>query len=207
MAKKHGAYFIVDEVQTGVGATGKFWAHEHWGLKDGEEPDFVTFSKKMQASGIYHKKELRPNAAYRIYGTWMVRPHVVTPLSSMELSLTVQGDPIRSLQARKMIELIEKHDLVSHTSQIGTLLADNLKQILSSSSTAQNLRGETKGTFMSWDFETPALRDGFVGKMRKEGIQMGGCGERSVRLRPMLTFGEQHVEILSEAVEKVLKGM
>lgn len=59
-------------MQTGVGATGKFWAHEHWGLKDGEEPDFVTFSKKMQASGVYHKKELRPNAAYRIYGTWMV---------------------------------------------------------------------------------------------------------------------------------------
>jgi 4-aminobutyrate aminotransferase/(S)-3-amino-2-methylpropionate transaminase len=72
IAKTHGAYFIVDEVQTGVGATGKFWAHEHWGLQEGEEPDFVTFSKKMQASGIYHKKELRPNQAYRIYGTWMV---------------------------------------------------------------------------------------------------------------------------------------
>lgn len=75
LAKEHGAYFIVDEVQTGVAATGKFWAHEHWGLKSGEEPDFVTFSKKMQASGIYHKKELRPNAAYRIYGTWMVSPY------------------------------------------------------------------------------------------------------------------------------------
>ena len=106
-----------------------------------------------------------------------------------------------------MIQLIEQHNLVSHTSQIGSLLAGNLKQILSSSSHAQNLRGETKGTLMSWDFETAALRDGFVGKMRKEGIQMGGCGERSVRLRPMLTFGERHVGILSEAVEKVLKGM
>lgn len=72
IAKKHGAYFIVDEVQTGVGATGKFWAHEHWGLEAGEEPDFVTFSKKMQASGVYHKKETRPASAYRIYGTWMV---------------------------------------------------------------------------------------------------------------------------------------
>jgi len=74
IAKKHGAYFIVDEVQTGVGATGKFWAHEHWGLQEGEEPDFVTFSKKMQASGIYHKKDLRPLQSYRIYGTWMVSP-------------------------------------------------------------------------------------------------------------------------------------
>ena len=72
IAKKHGAYFIVDEVQTGVGATGKFWAHEHWGLQAGEEPDFVTFSKKMQASGVFHKAETRPSAPYRIYGTWMV---------------------------------------------------------------------------------------------------------------------------------------
>lgn len=80
IAKTHGAYFIVDEVQTGVGATGKFWAHEHWGLKEGEEPDFVTFSKKMQASGIYHKKELRPNQAYRIYGTWMVGLFLESPL-------------------------------------------------------------------------------------------------------------------------------
>jgi 4-aminobutyrate aminotransferase/(S)-3-amino-2-methylpropionate transaminase len=77
IAKKHGAFFIVDEVQTGVGATGKFWAHEHWGLKEGEEPDFVTFSKKMQASGIYHKKDLRPLQSYRIYGTWMVSPTYV----------------------------------------------------------------------------------------------------------------------------------
>lgn len=72
LAKKHGAYFIVDEVQTGVGATGKFWAHEHWGLEQGEEPDMVTFSKKMQASGIYHKTSMRPGESYRIYGTWMV---------------------------------------------------------------------------------------------------------------------------------------
>lgn len=72
IARKHGAFFIVDEVQTGVGATGTFRAHEKWGLKQGEEPDFVTFSKKMQAAGVFHKKETRPNAPYRNYNTWMV---------------------------------------------------------------------------------------------------------------------------------------
>ncbi len=44
LCEKHGVFFIVDEVQTGAGATGKFWAHEHWGLTS--PPDFVTFSKK-----------------------------------------------------------------------------------------------------------------------------------------------------------------
>ena len=46
----------MDEVQTGGGASGKFWAHEHWRLPAGEEPDFVTFSKKLQGGGYFHKR-------------------------------------------------------------------------------------------------------------------------------------------------------
>ncbi len=59
-AKRHGAAFIVDEVQTGVATTGKFWAHEHWNLTS--PPDFVTFSKKMQASGFYHTVDTKARA-------------------------------------------------------------------------------------------------------------------------------------------------
>lgn len=61
---------IVDEVQTGCGATGKFWAHEYWQLDN--PPDIVTFAKKMQVSGFFLKGEFRPAQAYRIYNTWMV---------------------------------------------------------------------------------------------------------------------------------------
>ena len=52
ISKEYGAYFIVDEVQTGVCQTGSFWAHEQWNLR--ESPDFVTFAKKMLSSGFYH---------------------------------------------------------------------------------------------------------------------------------------------------------
>jgi 4-aminobutyrate aminotransferase/(S)-3-amino-2-methylpropionate transaminase len=71
----------------------------------------------------------------------------------------------------------------------------------------ENLRGINEGTFLSWDFSTASLRDSFLGHMRKNGVQMGGCGERSVRLRPMLTFGEKHQEILLDAVQSSLKGL
>lgn len=57
---------------------------------------------------------------------------------------------------------------------------------------------------MAWDFAQPQQRDRFLGLMRKNGVQMGGCGERSVRLRPMLTFGEKHAEILTSTIEKSL---
>lgn len=49
----------MDEVQTGGGATGKFWAHEHWGTDD--PSDIVSFSKKMLTGGYYHKDELQPD--------------------------------------------------------------------------------------------------------------------------------------------------
>lgn len=60
ITKRNNVLFIVDEVQTGVGATGKFWAHDHWNLET--PPDIVTFSKKAQAAGFYYgNPELRPN--------------------------------------------------------------------------------------------------------------------------------------------------
>uniref|UniRef100_A0A673UNP1 4-aminobutyrate aminotransferase, mitochondrial n=1 Tax=Suricata suricatta TaxID=37032 RepID=A0A673UNP1_SURSU len=61
VSRKHGCAFLVDEVQTGGGCTGKFWAHEHWGLAD--PADVMTFSKKMMTGGYFHKEEFRPNAA------------------------------------------------------------------------------------------------------------------------------------------------
>ena len=68
ITRKHDVLMIVDEVQTGVGATGKFWAHDHWDLQD--PPDMVTFSKKAQAAGYYYgNPALRPNKAYRQFNT------------------------------------------------------------------------------------------------------------------------------------------
>lgn len=73
LTEQKGVLLIVDEVQTGVGASGKFWAHEHWDLPS--PPDMVTFSKKAQAAGFYYgKSDLRPKQAYRQFNTWMGDP-------------------------------------------------------------------------------------------------------------------------------------
>jgi hypothetical protein len=69
LTKARGVALIVDEVQTGGGPTGTFWAHEQWGLQD--PPDIVTFSKKLQAAGFYHNPDMRPTAGYRNFNTWL----------------------------------------------------------------------------------------------------------------------------------------
>lgn len=120
---------------------------------------------------------------------------------------------MRAYQARRLISLIHQHGLVAHTKETGQSLHSMLSGIFSdpslnrSTEGAHNLRGEGKGTFLSWDMKDTAQRDKFVGLMKHKGVLMGGCGERTVRLRPMLTFGEKHMEVLGDAITKSLKEL
>ena len=184
LTKKHDILFIVDEVQTGVGATGKFWAHEHWGLTS--PPDMVTFSKKAQTAGYYFgNNELRPNKAYRQFNTWM-------------------GDPARALLFRAIVQEIKRLDLVENTATTGDYLYNGLAQLSQKyPNEIQNLRGQGQGTFIAWD---SARRDEVVKKGKSVGINVGGSGERAVRLRPMLVFQKHHADILLESLEKIFKS-
>lgn len=183
LTKKHNVLFIVDEVQTGVGATGKFWAHEHWNLSS--PPDMVTFSKKAQTAGYYFgNNELRPNKPYRQFNTWM-------------------GDPARAILFRSIIREIERNDLVRHTAATGDYLYNGLEQLASKyPKEIQNLRGKGQGTFIAWD---SPRRDEVLRKAKGEGVNIGGSGERAVRLRPMLIFQKHHVDMLLERLERIFK--
>jgi 4-aminobutyrate aminotransferase/(S)-3-amino-2-methylpropionate transaminase len=174
LAIKHKVAFIVDEVQTGVGATGRFWAHEHWNLPS--PPDIVTFSKKAQAAGyFYHSDDLRPAQAYRQFNTWM-------------------GDPARALLFGAIRDEIERLNLVSHTKKVGDYLYNELAALAKKyPGEVENLRGQGMGTFIA--FDTPK-RDQLLRQAKINGINLGGSGEKAVRLRPMLVFQEHHGKLL-----------
>jgi 4-aminobutyrate aminotransferase/(S)-3-amino-2-methylpropionate transaminase len=184
LTKKHNVLFIVDEVQTGVGATGKFWAHEHWNLET--PPDMVTFSKKAQTAGYYYgNPALRPNKPYRQFNTWM-------------------GDPARAILFRAIINEVERLDLVANAASVGDYLYTNLESLAKKyPGQFQNLRGKGQGTFIA--FDNPS-RDEFLKKAKTVGINIGGCGESAVRLRPMLIFQKHHADILLDGIEKIVKA-
>ena len=170
ITKRNNVLMIVDEVQTGVGATGKFWAHDHWNMS--EPPDMVTFSKKAQTAGYYFgNPELRPNKPYRQFNTWM-------------------GDPARAILFRAIINEIERLNLVENTAHVGEYLYGGLERLSQQyPQEIQNLRGKGQGTFIAWD---SPRRDEFLKKAKTQGINIGGSGERAVRLRPMLIFQKHH---------------
>lgn len=184
ITRKHNILLIVDEVQTGVGATGKFWAHEHWNLED--PPDMVTFSKKAQTAGYYFgNPSLRPNKPYRQFNTWM-------------------GDPARALLFRGIIDEIQRLGLVEHTAKVGDYLFGKLEELAQKyPGQFQNLRGKGQGTFIAFDNPN---RDEFLKKAKKFGINIGGSGASAVRLRPMLIFEKQHADLLLAAMEKVVSS-
>lgn len=190
ITKKHNVFMIVDEVQTGVGATGSFWAFERWGLDT--PPDFVTFSKKAQAAGFYHSLATRPNAGYRNCELSLRVCAILSPLHLTHRIFlcsdnTWMGDPARTLQAAEQIKIIERDELVQHTALVGSALYSSLESLSQGVGKGKllNLRGKDCGTFLAWDAKDTAQRDDFIKRMRYKGINLGGSGERAVRLRPM----------------------
>ena len=182
VTRRHGVLLIVDEVQTGVGATGKFWAHEHWDLP--HPPDMVTFSKKAQTAGYYFGDlALRPNKPYRQFNTWM-------------------GDPARAVLFRGIIDEVEKFGLVEKTARVGDYLFGKLEGLAEKyPGEFENLRGKGMGTFIA--FDNPR-RDEFLLRAKKVGVNIGGSGQSAVRLRPMLVFEEKHADVLVEVLEKIV---
>jgi 4-aminobutyrate aminotransferase/(S)-3-amino-2-methylpropionate transaminase len=177
ITRKHDVLFIVDEVQTGVGATGKFWAHDHWNLQD--PPDMVTFSKKAQAAGFYYKPQLLPSHPYRNFNTWM-------------------GDPMRALLFGKVVEIATAPGLQESVNATGAYILHGL-ELLQERFPGQILNARGKGTFCAFDFATPDLRNKFISMMRLQGVNIGGCGEQSCRLRPSLMFLPKHASIFLQA--------
>ena len=185
LTRKHGVLLIVDEVQTGVGATGRFWAHEHWDLP--HPPDMVTFSKKAQTAGYYYGDALlRPNKPYRQFNTWM-------------------GDPARAILFRTIVDEVERLGLVESTARVGGYLYGKLEGLAGRyPGQFENLRGKGMGTFIAFDHPK---RDVFLAEAKKVGINIGGSGQSAVRLRPMLIFQEKHADLLVEGLEKVAKTL
>ncbi|KAG3193772.1 4-aminobutyrate aminotransferase [Phytophthora cactorum] len=158
LAATYGVAFIVDEVQTGGGSTGKFWAHEHWNLEN--PPDLVTFSKKMQTGGYFAKEEFRLKEGYRIFNTWM-------------------GDPTKMITLKAVLDVVESDSLLENVNITGDYLKTGLDEIAAEfPALVSNVRGQ--GTYLAMDFPTETVRNQFVSVMKTKGVASGGCGVNSL---------------------------
>jgi len=185
IAEEQEVAFIVDEVQTGGGSTGTFWAHETWNLEN--PPDIVTFSKKLQTGGYYTKPEFRPNEGYRIFNTWM-------------------GDPSKMIQLQAFVDTVERDHLLENTNITGQFLLDGLNGLqIQYPDILTRVRGI--GTFCAFDLTTPTQRDTLVALLRMNGVECAGSGDVSLRLRPALIFQPRHAAEFLDILEHCIKEL
>ena len=187
LADENEALLIYDEIQTGVGLTGKFWCHEHFGEK--ARPDILAFGKKMQVCGILASRrvdEIQNNVfkiPSRINSTW-------------------GGSLVDMVRATKIMEIIREDDLCENAAQMGTYLQDQLAGIAKDYPVMSNIRG--RGLLASFDFPTKTIRDNFLKLGLEQNVMFLGCAERTIRFRPALIIDQKNIDnglnVLSDIV-------
>ncbi len=188
LADENDALLIYDEVQTGVGLTGKMWAHQHF-----VQPDIMTFGKKMQVCGL-------------LAGPRIDEVHENVFFKSSRINSTWGGNLVDMVRAQKYLEVIRDENLVENARIQGDYLQDKLTELASEfSSIISNPRG--KGLMCAFTVAEAQMRDVLKQKCYDEGVIIIGCGDRSIRFRPALNITRDEIDMGLKVIREQVKEL
>jgi 4-aminobutyrate aminotransferase len=187
LCDEHGSLLIVDEVQSGVGRTGKMWAIEHWGV----EPDIVASAKGL-GSGV----PIGATIARASVMDWPAGAH----------GNTYGGNPLACAAALATLDLIE-NGLMQNAAEQGSYLMDALEEIQVRHPSIGQVRG--RGLMVGIEFvkdkesKEPAveLRNAVEHNAFEQGLITLGCGTSTVRMAPPLVIDQNQVDEALEVFE------
>lgn len=187
LCNKHEMMFILDEIQSGVGLTGKMWAYQHYDF----EPDIIAFGKKTQVCGIIVGKrvdEIEDN---------------VFAVSS-RLNSTWGGNLIDMARCQKYLEIMEEERLIKNAEIQGKHLLEGLEEIAQKyPNKISNARG--RGLMCAFDLPTPEKRDEIKEKLYANDLIVLGCGATTIRFRPPLIVSSEEVDEALTILDKAVK--
>ena len=188
LCDRHGILLVADEVQTGMGRTGRMWASEHFGL----EPDVVLAGKGI-ASGM----PLGALIARERLMTWDVGAH----------GSTYGGNPLSCAAALATLELIE-HGLIDNARDVGAVLLDGLRQIQARQPSIREVRG--LGLMIGVAFVDHDTMEDVEQAAFRRGLLVLGCGDDVIRMCPPLVFrrdqADAALQIFENAITDVASG-
>ena len=183
----HDCLLIFDEIQTGVGITGKMWAHQNF---NGVIPDIISFGKKTQCCGIFVGERIDEvdenvfNISSRLNSTW-------------------GGNLADMVRFSLYLEIIEEEGLVEKAAESGKYLLKNLEDLQNEySHLVSNSRG--RGLFCAFDLPDGISRDKMANYIMDEGAIVLGSGVKSIRFRPHLNISRDEIDLGVDMIRKAL---
>ncbi|MGH2575803.1 MAG: L-lysine 6-transaminase [Ignavibacteria bacterium] len=180
--------FILDEVQTGLGMTGKWWAHQHF-----VQPDIIAFGKKSQVCGILVTDkidDIENNAFHepsRLNSTW-------------------GGNLVDMVRFKKYLEIIKEEDLVENAKINGEYLLTKLNELENKyPKLVSNTRG--RGLFCAMDLPDGGKRDKLREKIFNNNVILLGSGISTIRFRPPLNITKEQINEGVSVIDNCLKDM
>ncbi len=202
IADENEILLIYDEVQTGVGITGKMWAHQHFiknscGCDCSDKlspiPDIIAFGKKTQCCGIFASKRIDEieenvfNISSRLNSTW-------------------GGSLVDMVRFTMYLEIIEKEALVENAQTVGKVLKSELLKLENEyPEVVSNTRG--RGLFCAFDLPSSEHRDRLASHIMEEGAIVIGSGIKSIRFRPHLNVTESEITQGISIIKKSLNRL
>jgi 4-aminobutyrate aminotransferase len=186
----HGILLVVDEVQSGMGRTGKMFASDHYGLK----PDIITIAKGI-ASGIP-------------MGACVARADLMDWKPGAHAS-TFGGNPVALASALKTIELLEG-GLVRNSAEVGAYIQDGLRRLARKYDCIGDVRG--LGMMIGVEFVAgsgsrdvaPELRDRVEMECYKRGLILLGAGHNTIRWSPPLILTREQADVALEIFDEAI---
>lgn len=182
LADQYQTLLIFDEVQTGIGLTGKMWAYEHFGII----PDMIAFGKKVQVCGFSSTDKID-----------LVLENVFQVPS--RINSTFGGNIVDMARFSIIIDVIQKEKLIENAEFVGNYLKKELLKLPFIS----NVRG--RGLMLAFDLENKEKRDKFLIELQKKMVVLA-CGEKSIRLRPHLDFSLECADTAIDFIKEVIFG-
>ena len=183
LASSTGALLIVDEIQSGMGRTGKWCAYQHYGI----QPDVTTLAKPL-AGGIPLGAVLCTEEAARAIHAGM---H----------GTTFGGGPLACAVGIAVIDAIEKEGLLANATAVGDYFQQQLRSLATRHEAITDVRG--KGLMVAAELDSPELAKLIVAEMLKRRILINCTSETVLRFLPPFILERAHVDTAIAALDQI----
>jgi len=191
LADENDFMLIYDEVQTGMGLTGKMWCWEHFGSS--ARPDIVAFGKKFQVCGILVGDKIN-QAKYNVFSDEMDNDMGVAP-GVARLNSTWGGSLVDMVRATYYLRIVEEEKLLDNATEMGEYLLKHIQDMEQEFPEVSNARG--RGLMCAFDMPDHASRDLLFNTLIGRELLVLKCGEKTMRFRP-------HLDVTKEDIDKCM---